>query len=164
VDARVPNHLAAFAIAQGAVPELDGWKVVRREAVWGRGRIDFLLSRGERSCLLEVKSVTLVTDDDSAAPDTVRPRRLARFPDAPTLRGARHLAELANAVSEGLEAAVWFLVLRPDAEAFMPNDATDPAFGAALRRAAAEGVRILAHRCRLDLEGITLDVPLPISL
>ncbi len=64
----------------------------------------------------------------------------ARFPDAPTPRGARHLDELSEARRRGFVAAVLFCIQRPDAIRFAPNNATDPGFGAALRRASAAGV------------------------
>ena len=69
----------------------------------------------------------------------------AIFPDAPTIRGARHLRHLVDALNSDIvnRAAIIFVVQRPDAEVFSPNDKTDHRFGDALRFAHANGVEIL---------------------
>ncbi|GFP23657.1 sugar fermentation stimulation protein A, partial [Candidatus Hakubella thermalkaliphila] len=50
----------------------------------GRSRFDFLLKKDNQSLVLEVKSCTLFNQE------------IAMFPDAITLRGKRHLIELAE--------------------------------------------------------------------
>jgi sugar fermentation stimulation protein A len=152
VDARVANRLAALAVERGAVEELAGWSVLRREVGWAGGRIDLLLGRGEARLWLEVKSVTLVEHG------------LARFPDAPTARGTRQMLKLAELAEQGggITAAVWFLVLRRDAVAFAAHLAHDPAFAAALRRATGAGVRVLATTCAVELDGVRLHAPVPV--
>ena len=93
---------------------------------------------------MEVKSVTLVWDG------------LALFPDVPTLSGRRHLEELIKAKEEGHRAAVVFVIQRPDALAFSPNDEADPAFGDTLRRAVAMGVKAYAYSCQVNAREIWL--------
>jgi len=105
---------------------------VRREYRYREGRVDFLLTGGCEPCLVEVKSVTLVENGE------------ARFPDAPSARGARHVAELALACCEGYRAAVIFVVQRGDGGRFTPNDGCDPFFGMALRRVQRGGVEVYA--------------------
>jgi sugar fermentation stimulation protein A len=158
VDARLPNRLFAEALA-GRWPDCEGRPVtVMPEARRGESRLDFVLSSGERRCWVEVKSVTLVREG------------LALFPDAPTLRGARHLRELADAIAdrdvgaEGDRAAVVFIVQRGDATRFAPNAETDPAFARALTEAARAGVAVRAFGCRVDLGGIVLANELPVQL
>jgi sugar fermentation stimulation protein A len=154
VDARLPTELVAGALASGCVPGLPRYPIVRREVALGQSRIDFWLggSTHDPPCWLEAKSVTLVIND------------AARFPDAPTARGRRHLDELVGAVGEGDRAMVVFVVQRDDALSFAPHDAADPAFGTALRRAASAGVEIVALSCRVTLEAIRLLGPLPVVL
>lgn len=135
VDSRLPNRLVGEALAEGRLPPFCHCRVVREEVPYGRSRFDFLLQCGEKPCLLEVKSCTLVRDG------------MALFPDAVTERGKRHCLELARAHQEGYRAAVLFVVQRTDASIFSPNDATDPAFGEALRWAAGRGVEVLAYGC-----------------
>ena len=94
--------------------------------------------------LLEVKSCTLVRGN------------AALFPDAPTKRGTKHLRSLVDGLGQGCEAAVAFVVQRPDADRFSPNDETDPDFGAALREASSRGVNVYAYICRVSLREIAL--------
>ncbi len=150
VDARLPNQLMADAFVKGNLPGAD-LSLIKREYIWGSSRFDFALGNGGFPLVLvEVKSVTLVEDG------------LARFPDAPTVRGVRHLQELTRWVRSGHRGMVIFVVQREDAEAMMPNDCTDPAFGQALRYGVAAGLEVLAYRCRVTLSGVELLDTLPV--
>lgn len=151
-DARLPNRLAQEALAAGRIEPLRGYRILKPEGSFGGSRVDFLLEGAQGSCLLEVKSVTLVVDG------------VALFPDAPTQRGVRHLEALVEARQQGLAAAVLFVVQRADAWAFAPNDAADPAFGRALRQAAAAGVQVLAYRCRVSPRAIAISRRLPVRI
>ena len=153
VDSRLPNHLVGIAFGEGAIPMLAGYPGCRAEVTYGSSRFDFRLDGPDGTCFLETKGVTLVVGD-----------RRARFPDAPTIRGARHLRELASYAREGGAAAAIFVVQRADAVAFAPNDASDPAFAHALRQAADDGVRVAAFRCVVTTEAITLGDELPVIL
>jgi len=144
IDSRVPNRLTEEAIRLSLLPEFRGYDLVRAEHTYGDSRLDFLLARGDRQMLLEVKSCTLVKGGR------------ALFPDAPTQRGQRHLRTLIAALEQGFEAAVLFVVQRADGESFSSNDETDPEFGAALREAASRGVKIYAYSCQVTLEEIGL--------
>jgi len=152
LDTTLPNRLIGAALQAGVLPEFGGWTLARREVAVGRSRLDFLLTDGGgRSLYLEVKSVTLVEDDG-----------VARFPDAVTARGARHVDKLRSLVEEGgAEAAVLFVLQREDAHRIEAARSIDPAFAAALERARDAGVRILGRRCTVGLEGVTLGEPIP---
>lgn len=88
----------------------------------------------------------------------------ACFPDAPTQRGVKHLEELLRCRRQGYEAAVCFVVQMSGMADFAPNDATHPAFGEALRRAAAGGVAILARECAVTPDTLTLTRPVAVRL
>lgn len=153
INTLAANRLAAEAIAAGVIPELRGYGELRREVrVAGGGRIDLLLEGGAGRCWVEVKNVTLVD------------RGRALFPDAVTERGRRHLAALAGRVAAGDRAAMLYVVQRRDARRLAPADAIDPAYGAALREAAAAGVEMLAWRARVTPEEIVLARALPVDL
>jgi sugar fermentation stimulation protein A len=115
------------------VPDQVGSWVVKAEVAHGRSRFDFQV--GDR--LVEVKSVTSAEG------------RAGRFPDAVTVRGARHCEELAALARRGRPAAIVFVAQRGDVRSVTPDDEVDPEFGRALRRAARAGVVVLA--CALDL-------------
>lgn len=152
VDARLPSKLAQEALSRGAWTAFRDYTIVRPEVGYGHSRIDFLLEGAAPPCLLEVKSVTLLQDGQ------------ALFPDGPTARGRRHLEELARARAEGWRVAVVFVVQRPDALAFGPNDATDPQFGRVLRQVAREGVEVYAYRCRVTLDWMEAAEEIPVML
>jgi sugar fermentation stimulation protein A len=153
VDARLPNKLVEEALGAGSLPSLSGYAAWKREVGFGTSRLDFLLQAdGRRPCLVEVKSVTLVTGG------------LACFPDAVTARGRRHVNELADALGAGYRAMVLFVVQRADADVLRPHDESDPYFGRALRRAARQGVEVDAYTCQVGLGCIKIDRRLPVLL
>lgn len=152
VDARLPARLFAEALERGIAAPFSGMRAARFEVTYGDSRLDLLLNGPSGQCLVETKCVTLVRDG------------VALFPDAPTERGRRHLETLARAVQRGLRAAIVFVIQRQDAEAFSPNDATDPAFGDALRRATERGVEVYAYRCRVTADELRLDAGVSVRL
>jgi sugar fermentation stimulation protein A len=154
VNTQVPNRLTAHAIQTGDVDELAGYPTVRREVKAGKNsRIDMLLDAPDRRpCYVEVKNCTLVENG------------LAAFPDAVTTRGQKHLQELQDLVAAGYRCVMFFLIQRMDAKRFAPADHIDPDYGKKLRRAAENGVEILAYDVFVDLEGIRLNTRVPYDL
>jgi sugar fermentation stimulation protein A len=152
VDARLPNRLVCRSLEEGRFPFFPKAVEVEQEVNFGSSRMDFRIKNGGETCFLEVKSVTLVQDGR------------AIFPDAPTSRGTRHLAELALARQEGHRAIALFIVQRNDAHSFSPNWETDRDFAAGLVQAAAAGVEVYAYDCTVTLEGVSLGVELPVVL
>ena len=88
----------------------------------------------------------------------------ARFPDAVTERGRKHLRELAAMAEAGDRAVMLYVVQRADAEAFAPADDIDPAYGRALREAVAAGVEALCYRADVSTTAIRLARPLAVRL
>ena len=154
MDSQAPNRVFgewAAAGGLGFVPAL-----LRPETAYGASRFDYYWEReggdGLRRGFWEVKGVTLETDN------------IARFPDAPTQRGVKHLEELIAARQEGYGAGLCFIVQMEGMDHVEPNDGTHPAFGAALRRAARAGVEVLALECAVKPGELTVRGPLPVRL
>ena len=135
IDSQAPNAAAREFLASGGL----GWipSVLRPEYTWGDSRFDFYLEHGGRRCLAEVKGVTLEEDGT------------ALFPDAPTLRGIKHLEGLSRAAAQGFACCVLFVVQ------FSPADA--------LRAARDAGVRVLAYDCAVTPESMVLRAPVPVT-
>lgn len=152
IDARVPNKLFSEGFAGGEFAAFLKYRQIQAEVTVGESRLDFRLLSSQDQAFVEVKSVTLVENG------------VAQFPDAPTLRGIKHLRELIRLRREGHFAAVVFMVQRTDARCFSPNDRTAPAFGEILRQAQSAGVVVLAYSCAVDRTGITIAGPLEILL
>lgn len=151
IDSQAPNAVFAEWAASGAY--LPGLTDLRAETRYGQSRFDFSWKQHGRPGFTEVKGVTLFDDDGMAC-----------FPDAPTERGAKHLRELAEAVRAGYLAGICFVLQRADAIGVRPNDATDPAFGQALREAAAAGVMLRAVCCDVTPDSCTAVKDVPVIL
>lgn len=143
MDSQAPNKAAAEWLRQGG---LGCRKItIRPEYKYGDSRFDFFLEADGRKAFMEVKGVTLEEDG------------IARFPDAPTERGVKHIRELIRCLDAGYEAYVFFVIQMKGVRAFEPNDRTHPAFGEALREAAKKGVQILAYDCVVRPDEMSID-------
>lgn len=134
------SDIAQDLINSGLIEEFNGYSIQKREYSYGKSRIDFLLASKEenKKMLVEVKGCTLIDVE------------LAKFPDAPTSRGKRHVEELIGSRKEGYEAAVLFLVFCEGAKCFSPNIDMDPGFSNALKDAHKSGVHIIAYSFKND--------------
>ena len=149
MDSQAPNIAAGEWLRSGGLGEIENLKA---ESFHGDSRFDFSFMKDGKECFLEVKGVTLETDGVCA------------FPDAPTERGAKHLKGLTKLAREGCGAYVLFVIQMADVKYLHPNDATDPAFGAALREAAANGVQVLAMDCAVTESSMELRLPVLVKL
>ena len=145
MDSQAPNKAAGEWLSGGGLGEIFQLKA---ETTFGNSRFDFSFEKDGKKCFLEVKGVTLENDGVCA------------FPDAPTERGVKHLRELTALAKEGYGAYVLFVIQMADVKYLQPNDATDPAFGKALREAAKVGVQVMAMDCAVTEN--TMDIRLPV--
>lgn len=150
MDAQAPNRVFAEWVADSDA--FPGVKQVKTEYRYGESRLDFCLETEHGLHLVEVKGVTL---EEGGA---------ARFPDAPTERGVKHIRELQRAAESGLDATLFFVVQMRNIHSVAPNDETHPAFGAALREAVQHGVRVLAYDCEVTPDGLHICRPVPVIL
>nr|WP_325300029.1 DNA/RNA nuclease SfsA [uncultured Oscillibacter sp.] len=148
MDAQAPNRV----FAEWLEPRLPEGAVLRREVTWGESRLDFCVEGPRGPFFIEVKGVTL---EEGGA---------ARFPDAPTERGVKHIRELQRAAEAGVGAALFFVVQMEGMQSVAPNDETHPAFGAALREAASAGVRVCAWDCAVTPGSLALRREVPVLL
>ena len=154
IDSQAPNAVVKEALLSGSLvlPGYEDPDLVRGEYTFGDSRLDFCLETPEGLHFVEVKGVTLEADNR------------ARFPDAPTERGVKHIRELQRAVEEGHQASLVFVVQMEGIESVSPNDETHPAFGEALRQAASAGVRVLAYDCAVTPDSLSIRCPVPVLL
>jgi sugar fermentation stimulation protein A len=150
------NAIAKRALETDAYSPFAGYSRLQTEVAIEEGsRFDFRLSGHpdrDDPCWIEVKSVTLCE------------KRAARFPDAPTSRGLRHLEHLIARHCAGERAALLYIVQRSDAASVAPAEDIDPAYAEALRRAARTGVEVHALGARIRPDRIVLDRILPVLL
>ena len=148
LDAQAPNQV----FGEWAEKQLPAGAVLHREYTYGDSRLDFCVESSRGLHLIEVKGVTL--EDNGAA----------RFPDAPTERGVKHIRELQKAAEAGLGATLFFVVQMEGMRTVAPNDATHPAFGDALREAAAHGVQVRAYDCAVTPDSLEIRREVPVLL
>ena len=149
MDSQAPNIAAKEWLLSGGLGKAEN---IKAETTHGDSRFDFSFTLADKPCFLEVKGVTLENDG------------ICAFPDAPTERGAKHLRGLQKCVEEGFGGYVLFVVQMSGVTYLHPNDATDPAFGKALREAAAAGVQILAVDCTVTEDSMTIGNSVPVRL
>ena len=150
MDSQIPNAVTEEWLRKGNLFSKDA--VIRREVTHNKSRFDFYIEEGGRKIFLEVKGCTLETDG------------IARFPDAPTERGVKHINELIDCVNEGFEAYILFVIQMKGIKHFEPNDKTHSAFGDALRNAESKGVNILAYDCDVTKDTIEIDKEIKVLL
>ncbi len=150
MDSQIPNRVVEEWLRAGNLfPQAD---LIKPEKTYKQSRFDFYIEEGERKIFMEVKGVTLEQEG------------IVKFPDAPTERGVKHIQELCEAVREGYEAYILFVIQMDKVKYFTPNMKTHPAFGEALVKAQEAGVQILAYDCQVKKDQICMGKVVPVVL
>lgn len=150
MDSNAPNKaVGEWLSGKELFPTL---REVRAEKTYKNSRFDFYVETQETKAFLEVKGVTLERDN------------AVYFPDAPSKRAVKHIEELIEAVLEGYEAYIIFVIQMEGAGYFAPNKETQPAFAEALMRASKEGVKVLAYDCEVTPGTMEIRKPVPVRL
>ena len=150
MDSQIPNKAAEEWIRKGGLfPEEVS---IRPEKKYGNSRFDLYVESPVRRAFVEVKGVTLEEDN------------VVRFPDAPTVRGIKHVEELIHCMEEGYEAYLLLVIQMKGVKKFMPNWDTQPEFGQALIKAEKAGVKIIARDCLVTEDTIEIQEEVPVDL
>lgn len=155
MDSQITNKVIEEALLNGSLKlkNMGNPSVVQRERTFGNSRFDFYVEDDcARKSFIEVKGVTL------------EDKGIAKFPDAPTSRGVKHVRELISAAARGYNAYVVFLIQMNDAIYFTPNYETDIKFGTALKEAVSHGVHLAAYSSDVTFNSISLKCSVPIIL
>ncbi len=147
-----PNRIAYEAIVNKEIVQLNNYEHVQREVKTGNSRIDIMAQNKEETCFIEVKNVTMKDGD------------YARFPDAVTTRGKKHLEELIQLKKEGIRAVMLYVIQRSDVSIFAPAHDIDPNYANALKEAYAAGVEIIPVQVKVSPEEIFIERELPFDL
>lgn len=151
MDSNAPNKVVGEWLSSGGL--YRDVSLVRPETVFGNSRFDFYVeSKSGRKAFIEVKGVTLETDN------------VAAFPDAPSERAVKHVEELMEARAQGYEAYLIFVVQMKGIGHVEPNWQTQPAFGEALKRARSAGVKLLAYDCIVEKDSLQINIRVPVIL
>lgn len=150
MDSQAPNKAVGEWLREKN-PFGEGFSVYP-EKKYGNSRFDFYLESHDRKIFMEVKGCTLEKDG------------VVLFPDAPTLRGVKHIEELSHCLDEGYESYIMILVQMSDVKYFTPNYDTHPEFGEALEKASQKGVKILCYDCNVTHDSMTVGKPVKVKL
>lgn len=149
IDSQAPNKaVEEWLRLRGCFPDL---KLLRPETVYGKSRFDFYLETETEKVFMEVKGVTLENEG------------IVRFPDAPSERAVKHLEELVLAKNAGYRAIVMFVIQMENVDRFEPAGDIHPEFEEALCRAVRAGVEVFAYDCRVEPDGMTVNLPVPLK-
>ncbi len=152
INTSIPNLLAYDAIKNQQIIGLKGYTEVKREVKYGNSRIDIYAENKSEKCFIEVKNVTL------------KDGLCARFPDAITVRGKKHLETLMEIKAAGMRAVMLYVIQRQDVEMFTPAWQIDPDYSETLVRAFASGVEVFPVLAEVSPESIEIGKIMPFDL
>lgn len=151
------NMVIKEALEAQKIVELTGYQRLKSEVRYGNenSRIDFLLQSESQpdcstpDCYIEVKSVTLF-DGTSGY-----------FPDAITIRGQKHLRELAQMVKQGKRSILCFAVLHSAITQVSVAEHIDQRYAELLKEVQQNGVEILCYNSTISPIAVQLKSRLP---
>ena len=152
IDSQVPNAVVFEALQQNNIQGFNDIKYLKREVTYGSSRFDIYYESQDTKGFIEVKGVTLENDD------------IAMFPDAPTIRGTKHVLEMIEAVKQGYRGAIFFLIQMKGPKEFRLNWQMDRSFSEAVKLASDNGVEVLVYDSNVDKDGIHLGNPAQVDL
>jgi len=150
IDSQAPNQLALEWVNSGRF--IEGVTFVKPEKTYGKSRFDLYIETSDKKIFMEVKGVTLNQDGT------------ALFPDAPTERGKKHVMELCDALEEGYEAYILFVVKFKPVKGFSPNTLRHPDFTKCLQEAKEKGVHVMAVSCHVEPSEVYIESEIPVFL
>ncbi|MEI5991314.1 sugar fermentation stimulation protein [Enterococcus termitis] len=156
IDSQVPNALAAQAIEEGTIvlPGLKGAVVsVKREKRFAQSQFDILVETDTgNQAFVEVKGMTLEN------------KGLGAFPDAPTLRGLKHVTELIEAMEAGYQSYVLFVVQFEKITGATIHTAMQPALAQMIGSGQNKGLSVIAYNCSVTPDTIAIEHQVPFDV
>lgn len=152
MDSQVPNLVVYNALKENKVSEFDNLDFIKREVSYESSRFDIYFEDETNKGFIEIKGVTLEKNGT------------AKFPDAPTKRGARHVHEMIDAVKHGFKGYIFFLIQMKGPKMFKLNWEMDMEFSKAVKLASENGVKILCYDSIVEKDGISIGRPIRLDL
>lgn len=150
MDSQAPNKLIKECLEEGFL--FENMTLLKPETSYKNSRFDFYAEADGKRIFIEVKGVTLERGNE------------AYFPDAPTIRGVRHIEELIEAKNEGYESYIIFVVQMKGITCVYPNKEQQPEFAEVLERAQKAGVHVLAIGCDVEWDRVKAAEYIPVKM
>lgn len=144
INTNTANTIAYDLLRKGKIKNFSDLALLKREVKFDKSRFDIYAERDSEKIFIEVKNVTYKDGE------------YARFPDATTTRGQKHIQQLLKAREQGFRVALFFIVQRTDVKIFAPAWDIDPKYSLMLREAAQGGVEIYPLQISISPEGYDL--------
>ena len=151
INTNNPNRIVHEGLVNNLIPGLTGFTTIRKEVTFGDSRFDFYTEKEIEKCFIEVKNVTMKVEE------------YARFPDAVTERGRKHLLTLAEAKKKGFRAVMVYVIQRPDVRIFAPAWDIDSEYGKTLKFVFQQGVEIIPLQLKVNPEKLEISGTLPFT-
>lgn len=152
IDSMAPNKVVNAALRDGSL-QLPGCPlpyVVHPESTYLDSRLDFAGHASDgKKWFVETKGVTLANGAQAA------------FPDAPTLRGLKHVHTLTHAANEGYTSILLFVVQLGGINQMTIYHQRFPELAPAITAAKQAGVQVLAIGCKVTASTMDLAAPIP---
>lgn len=156
IDSQIPNQLASEGlldktiILPGLVGEICSLK---REQSFGNSKFDIWIAtdQGEQA-FVEVKGMTLEN------------KEIGAFPDAPTIRGLKHVKELAEAKKVGYQSYVLFIIQFEKVKVATIHEQMQPALAEAIFSGQKAGIHVIAYNCQVTAATIAVQKSIPFEL
>ncbi|SET72241.1 DNA/RNA nuclease SfsA [Thalassotalea agarivorans] len=144
------NQLVEEALMNGVFDEYFTFDTLKREVKYGNenSKADFMLYQGDSAHIIEVKSVTLLEGNQGY------------FPDAVTLRGQKHLRELADIAKSGDKATLIFAVLHSGIDSVEAAEHIDAKYAQLCVEAQNAGVNFLGIKAQFAQAAESFDISL----
>ncbi|MEM4576465.1 MAG: DNA/RNA nuclease SfsA [Candidatus Nezhaarchaeales archaeon] len=143
VDTITQEEAFKRALELKLIPYLEDYVLVRRRPLINGVVHDYLLKRGEEYAVVEIKSAEFRGK-----------RGEAMYPDCPTLRGRKHIANLIRLSRESsLKAYLIFIAAMPKPRCFMPFREADPVVDKLVREALKSEVEVRSIAVFMDYCG-----------
>ena len=152
INTNIPNLLVYNAIHDGEIEKIKNYKSLKREVTFGDSRFDIYAENETEKCFIEVKNVSMKDGD------------FARFPDAVTKRGKKHLNTLIEVKKQNMRAIMIYIIQRTDVNIFSPAWNIDPEYAKTLIKAHENGVEIIPLQARVSPNKIEIIRELPYKL
>lgn len=152
MDSQVPNKVVYNGILDGQINHFKNIKLLQNEKTYKNSRFDLYYETDSKKGFIEIKGVTLENDG------------VSMFPDAPTIRGTKHVYEMVDAVKNGYEGTIFFLIQMKGPHIFKVNKEMDPDFYEAILYASENNVNIFAYDSIVTEDNIVINEQIPIVL
>jgi sugar fermentation stimulation protein A len=152
INTNIPNLLVYNSILAGDIEKVGKYKILKREVTFSDSRFDIYGENENEKCFIEVKNVSM------------KDGKFARFPDAITKRGTKHLKTLMEVKKQNMRAIMIYIIQRMDVEIFAPAVEIDPEYTKTLKKAFSAGVEIIPLQAKVTPDYIEIVREIPFLL